>query len=353
MAQSVRQRGELVRAFVLGNVEQHASDIVRLTTEKFGITRQAVNKHLNRLVQGGALIEEGNTKARAYRLHPLVEWWGRYDLGDQLDEDRVWREDVVATLEGLPANVLNIWHHGFTEMFNNAIDHSEGKEVGVYVERTALQTRIMILDNGVGIFKKICARFHLEDERHAVLELAKGKLTTDPAHHTGEGIFFTSRMMDRFIIHAGDVFFAHEFGDPKDWILHAEKDANVGTRITMYLDNHTARTAKKVFDEFASDDGDYAFSKTVVPVDLARYGQDQLVSRSQAKRMLARVDRFRTVVLDFKGIEAIGQAFADETFRVFNTEHPVVELVAVNCSDAVQQMITRTGFHRIAPVAPN
>ena len=26
-----------------------------------------------------------------------------------------------------------------------------------------------------------------------VLELAKGKLTTDPASHTGEGIFFTSR----------------------------------------------------------------------------------------------------------------------------------------------------------------
>ena len=66
-------------------------------------------------------------------------------------------------------------------------------------------------DNGVGIFKKIQTELRLLDERHAILELAKGKLTTDPKRHTGEGIFFSSRMFDQFDILSGGIFFTHKF----------------------------------------------------------------------------------------------------------------------------------------------
>ena len=91
-------------------------------------------------------------------------------------------------------------------MFNNAIDHSGGTEI-VFVTKTAAQTTITIKDNGIGIFKKIQAAMNLLDERHAILELAKGKLTTDPKRHTGEGIFFTSRLVDSFdIVSGGGVF---------------------------------------------------------------------------------------------------------------------------------------------------
>ena len=54
---------------------------------------------------------------------------------------------------------------------------------------------------------------------------------------------------------------------------------------------------------------DYSFAKTVVPVRLAKIGDENLVSRSQAKRLLQRVDRFRCVVLDFDQVGSIGQAF--------------------------------------------
>ena len=49
------------------------------------------------------------------------------------------------------------------------------------------------------------------------------------------------------------------------------------------LSNHTARTSKKVFDKFTSGD-DYGFTKTIVPVKLAQYDENELISRSQAKR---------------------------------------------------------------------
>ncbi|MDQ3495281.1 MAG: STAS-like domain-containing protein [Pseudomonadota bacterium] len=65
------------------------------------------------------------------------------------------------------------------------------------------------------------------------------------------------------------------------------------------------------------------------------------ITRSEAKHLLQRVDRFRCVVLDFEQVTTIGQAFADEIFRVFANEHPDVELVAIHAVPAVQQMIRR------------
>lgn len=78
-----------------------------------------------------------------------------------------------------------------------------------------------------------------------------------------------------------------------------------------------------------------------MPVRLAQYGDDLLISRSQAKRLLVRVDRFRTVIFDFEGVSAIGQAFADEIFRVFRSQHPDIDLYATNASTDVQDMINR------------
>ena len=234
---------------------------------------------------------------------------------------------------------MTIWHYGFTEMFNNAIDHSEAGTVVVSVARTAVNTEMMISDDGCGIFRKIRRALGLLDERHSVLELSKGKLTTDPQYHTGEGIFFTSRMFDSFEILSGDTHFAHEFGSAEDWILE-RNGGSAGTTVLMKLDNRTTRTAREIFDEYASGD-DFGFTKTVVPVRMARYGEDQLISRSLAKRLLARVELFETVLFDFREVETAGPAFADEIFRVFAMRHPEIELVAINTNPAIDRMIER------------
>ncbi len=74
---------------------------------------------------------------------------------------------------------------------------------------------------------------------------------------------------------------------------------------------------------------------------LAQYGDDKLVSRSQAKRLIARFDRFKVVILDFEGVESLGQAFADEVFRVFGNRFPTIELSEVNANADVTRMIRR------------
>jgi uncharacterized protein DUF4325 len=65
------------------------------------------------------------------------------------------------------------------------------------------------------------------------------------------------------------------------------------------------------------------------------------MSRSQARWVLARFERFKEVFLDFSGIEFIGQAFADEVFRVYAADHPEIKLLAANANEQVSHMIWR------------
>lgn len=336
----VRARGERIRRFILENVEKHAGDISKLTAERFDITRQAVNKHLQKLSAEHALAESGHTRNRSYRLSPLLEWRKDYPITPGLAEDLVWTASILPVLGEQPENVLDIWRYCFTEMFNNAIDHSGGSTIHVHILRTAIDTEMSISDDGIGIFKKIQEALGLLDERHAILELCKGKLTTDPAKHTGEGIFFTSRMVDSFDILSGGVYLAHTFGKEEDWIMERDRFSG-GTTIFLKLSNHTSRTLKKIYDHYAPGSDDYGFNKTVVPVKLAQYGNDKLISRSQAKRLLARVELFKIVMFDFTDVPSIGQAFADEIFRVFANEHPDIQLLPIKASSEVRRMIER------------
>ena len=333
------RRSQEIRNFIIQNVEEFPNDIAKKTSNRFSISRQAVNRHLNQLIDDQVLDAEGVTINRSYRLRILERWQRHYPLDGQLAEDVVWRNDIEDLLDELSDNVLDIWHYGFSELFNNAIDHSDANKVSVKVEKTAAGVSLDLIDDGVGIFTKIQNQFGLLDERHAALELSKGKLTTDPVNHSGQGIFFTSRMFDEYSILSGETFFYHKFGAEGDWILERGEHGS-GTMISMKLNSQISRTAKEIFDQYTSGE-DYAFSKTIVPVRLAQYNREKLISRSQARRLMARVDSFNTVVLDFNKVEALGQAFADEVFRVFPNRHQDVEVFAINANTAVQQMISR------------
>jgi len=225
-------------------------------------------------------------------------------------------------------------------MVNNAIDHSQGSEVSILMTQDEATVTLQVSDNGIGIFRKIAAALELVDLRQALFELAKGKFTTDPSRHSGEGVFFTSRMFDGFVIEANGLTYSH-FQPERDFLQEVGETKTIGTRVIMRIGLESARTTAEVFQQFMDAPEDYGFTKTVVPMNLARYGDEGLVSRSQARRLIARFDRFKTVMLDFAGVDAIGQAFADELFRVYANEHPDVTLAPLNMTDQVTQMWRR------------
>jgi anti-sigma regulatory factor (Ser/Thr protein kinase) len=328
-----------IRKFIIDRVEKHPRDIARLVTEAFGITRQAAGRHLASITRGGLLEASGNTRNRAYSLaarrvgHSLP-------LSEHRDEDKVWRAYVAPELEDLAENVLGICHYGFTEMFNNVIDHSAGSMAYVEVEANPRQVALSVADDGVGAFENIRSRLGLEDHREAIFALSKGKVTTDPTRHTGQGIFFTSRIFDEFSLASNGLTLMH-FGNGPDWLVEREERGE-GTIVTMTIARDSAKTLKEHFDRYSDvDSEDYGFTKSHVPLVLAKYGMDDLVSRSQAKRVLSGVQDFKEVFLDFRGIDFIGQAFADEIFRVFPSQHPGITVTPIGMSDDVARMVAR------------
>ena len=118
------------------------------------------------------------------------------------------------------------------------------------------------------------------------------------------------------------------------------KNSSSGTTVGFCIKNNSSRSLNKIFKEYAPKDEDNAFCRTVVPVKMLRYKDEGIISRSQAKRLLARFNKFKYVVLDFEGIENIGQAFADEIFRVFRNNNTDIELSYKNANQDIKNMIS-------------
>lgn len=336
---SEKLEGSRVREFIVFNVQKHPIDIAREAASKLGISRVAVGRYLRELVSEGILIATGATKDRRYELKIIADYWERINVTPDLKEDEVWREKVSPFVKDLKDNVQSICNWGFTEMLNNVIDHSESSTAMISCVRTAATVELTVWDQGVGIFNKLQERFGLTDPRHALLELSKGKLTTDESKHTGYGIFFTSRAFDKFGISSGTLYFCR-LNKESDWFIETDDIANMpGTWIQMMIATNARHTMQEVFDKHIAEFDEGGFSSTHVPLKLAKYEGEQLVSRSQAKRLLARVDQFKEVLLDFEGITIIGQAFADEIFRVYQREHPNIRILSINTNTDVEKMI--------------
>ncbi|MFA6514058.1 MAG: DUF4325 domain-containing protein [Patescibacteria group bacterium] len=327
-----------IREFIFRMLPAHSNNIVALTAAEFGMTRQAAHLYITKEIKSGNIVKTGETKSARYFLigGEKVEFSCKIKTG--LEEDRIWSKYVKPMILKYSYNIQTIIAFGFTEIYNNAIDHSNGTIIYVQIEVIGDNIVITIMDNGIGIFKKIQASLKLDSIRESLLHLSKGKFTTDPTKHTGEGIFFTSRIFDRFSILSSDLYYS--FKD-QDWLLSSEKNETFGkgTLIKMIISKNSKKTPKEIMDKYT--DEEFGFSKTTVAVALSADPNDPHVSRSQAKRLMMGLDKFKTIVLDFKSIPDVGQAFVDEIFRVFQNEHPSTQIQYINVNEDVENMIKR------------
>ena len=337
----MKRRTKEIRHVILEQIDSVGKVSTGVVVKLFEVSRQAVFKNIRELIASGAILKTESAE-HPYRLKPLKEVHITVQVGPETQENKIWNESIAPHLQDLKSNVREICQYGFTEMFNNVIDHSLSGTADIWITVDALVVRMVIQDHGIGIWKKLQEAFHLDDPRHALLELTKGKLTTDPRRHTGEGIFFTSRMFDRFMLASDKLTFCR-FHEGDEWLFDVkeEQSAGPGTHVSMIVHLDSEQTPKAVFDRFTAEFDDFGFSKTHLSVQLAKYEGDHLVSRSQAKRILNRLDKFKEVYLDFRDVTDIGQAFADEIFRVFKNEHPSIRLIPVNIRPEVQKMINR------------
>jgi anti-sigma regulatory factor (Ser/Thr protein kinase) len=261
-----------------------------------------------------------------------AEWTAEFQLTG-LAEDVVWAQ-VRSELGQISEEARHILGYAVTEMANNVIDHSRGTTLRAALSRQGRVVRVVVADDGIGAFQSIADSFGYDDVADAVVDLTKGKRTTDPQRHSGEGIFFTSKAVDTFTLDANGYRFVV---DNRNADVALGQGFTVGTTVTMTLDLDTAR---KLVDVFAAHTEDGEFVRTTPRIELVRHGSEFL-SRSQAKRFTLGLEEFEHVILDFTGVDLIGQGFADELFRVWQAAHPTVRLDVTGANPGVALMIGR------------
>ena len=323
-------KAERIRQYILHNLPQHPEDIVAVTAQHFSVTRTTVHRHLTHLLNQGDIFKSGITRNIRYRLQSSLDRQIRYKIGDSISD----------LFQQFSENVYDLCSYGFTAILNNAIKHANGSQIMV---KTAFQQDdllISITDNGQGVFQTIADYFKFDHLREAALQLSKGKITTDPSNHQGEGIFFTSRAFDRFEIYANHL---HYIRDKRahDWSLETIDGKMVGTTVQMQISRNSTATLMDLLKQYQYQN-DAAFSRTEVLVKMSQWGNEPLISREQAKRVTFGLEQFRHIVLDFTDVRLVGQGFVDEVFRVYPQAHPDIVIDYVHANPDVSFMIKRS-----------
>lgn len=324
------EKKKAIVLYILEKISSGTQSLSSVVAEAFGISTNTVHSYLNELIADK--IIEKHKRGEYALITKRSNYLFQRNAGELQSDMIAYEKCLKNQISHLGENVKHIWEYALSEMVNNVIDHSGAENMQVIVAHNYFKTYVCVLDDGIGIFEKIKAHFSLASLDEAVCELFKGKLTTDATRHSGEGIFFTSRMMDSFLISSdGKIFTTTKYNN--DNFLSVDEDTD-GTCVFMSLSNFTNRTAREVFDAFSNDDG--GFTTTKIP--LKSIFDSAPVSRSQAKRICNRLESFKEVVLDFEDVSWMGQGFAHQIFVVYKNLHPEVSIKPINMGPDVESM---------------
>jgi anti-sigma regulatory factor (Ser/Thr protein kinase) len=315
---------------------RHPTDLPAQLMQRLSVSRSTAHKILQRLVAAQWLQREGQPRRPLYRPGLLRQAVHRYSLTG-LDEALPWSHDF-APLFTLSPGVARIAQHAFTELLNNAIDHSGGTSVTVSMRQTPAHLQLLVSDDGCGLFDRIGRCFDIHDPAHAMLELSKGKLSSQPDRHTGRGLFFTTQLADVVDLHANRSAFQHRAWQRHRW-QPTRSAAQQGTSVFVAIALDSTLSVDQVLREHSLDGAGYAFERTVVPLQLLASQHIGLESRAQAKRVASRLQQFRRAEIDFDGITELGHGFADELFRVFARANPDVKLVPIHVAPRVAALL--------------
>jgi anti-sigma regulatory factor (Ser/Thr protein kinase) len=319
--------------------------------ERFQISRQYANILISGLVADHKLIKLGSTRKAFYVLPEYAQAHAevfptRYATAfknQKLEEHKVLDKigETFPTIKNLSENVRSIFTYAFSEMFNNAIEHSKSVRIGVEVLVSKKELSFIVNDSGIGVFRNVMKQRGLKSELEAIQDLLKGKITTMPQSHSGEGIFFTSRSADVFMIDS----FGYQLivnNNIPDVFVKETKKIKRGTRVVFKIITDSERHLAEVFKKYSNlpNRGNYGFDKTEIRVKLYTIGGVH-ISRSQARRVLMDLEKFKVVTFDFAKVPMVGQAFADEIFRVFHQKYPSIKLEIINMAESVRFMVER------------
>lgn len=324
--------------------EVRVADIVKVTS----FSRSYINRFFNELKDEGRIVLIGKANQARYIFSDkqlvnkakerLVKVF-KILKNNQLNEDEVLTDikKNSGIFLDIRKNIARVVDYAFTEILNNAIEHSESKTIEVSIRKDSDMLVFSIFDHGIGIFNNLIKKKKLNNELEAIQDLTKGKLTTAPEAHSGEGIFFTSKVGDTFTIDS----FGKKliFNNILDDIFIKDVKIIKGTKVQFVISLNSKQSLEKLFKRYTDDS--LSFDKTEVIVKLYKI-DSEYISRSQARRVLSGLEKFKKIILDFKDVELVGQAFSDEVFRVWQNKYPSKKIAYRNANKNIKFMINRS-----------
>jgi len=329
--------------FILEMVDHHPTDIALITAETYHLSLPTVTHQLTALLASGALLCDTHDGSPRYRPAVLSYTSVMVPLQPSIEAQEIWYRYLRPVLHHYPPHITQPATDGITHSLKNVLDHAHSRSVAITIRETIATITITIADHGIGLFNKIQSACHGLDLRTAALELIKGKLTTDPARHRGEGIAVTARLFDEFELQSDGYCCGHavpltpEQGSGQ-WYWHQHPTPRpIGTSVRLRL--HTARPLDEIVPASRWFTTPKDLSTTLIPVVMLAEGATPFQTRREAQRLLARIDQFKRVVLDFQGVLVIGPEFADEVFRVYPQQFPDIHFHWSGENASVQAVI--------------
>ena len=78
-----------IKKFILDNLTRHQKDNIYTVIQRFGVSRQAVLKHMHALIADKQVIAYGKTRDRFYELRPKVNYNKTFEINDDFSADGV------------------------------------------------------------------------------------------------------------------------------------------------------------------------------------------------------------------------------------------------------------------------
>ena len=312
---------EQIKQYILKLIDGADKDYVSKTVDNFQISKSTVYNYVQQMCKDN-IIEKADERVPSYVL-VSQKYTFRYKNDGSLEEDRIFNRDIEHFFKVYENNVFSVWRYAFLEMMNNAIEHSRAADILVKVWINPLRSQIIIEDNGIGIFKNIQAYMKKEKNCEMTLDecvplLFAGKFTTAKELHSGEGIFFTSHLMDKFAIISDNILFTRD--NFKD-VQVSDIPSGSGTVVLMSLYNQSKKTTREVFNRFS--DVEEGFIRTHIPIS-HMFPNGNPISRSEARRLGELIAGFKEIALDFANVDEVGQAFChDVTLNICNADEAV------------------------------
>lgn len=325
-----------IKKFILDNITNHRKDIIHTAIKKFGLSRQAILKHMHVLIKEKQVAVHGKTRDRIYKLRPKVNFTKEISVDANYNVPELLKLFVMPHLSLLPNNICEIVHFSMNAIMNNIKDHSDATKFYYKLFLSHNDLNLIISDNGIGIFQKIFSELEFNSVRVAAIELAKSGLTTDPNSHSGDELNTILHLFDNVKIESAEISLNYD-NIVKEWNLGSSKQAN-GTRIHLKISPYSKRTCLNTFKNLF-----FLKPNTLsIPISLIKEGESEFLNtRAQANDLLMNIQKYDSVKFDFKNIDLIGPAFADQLIRKTSKISDSIMIDWVNSNDTIDIMLGR------------